>query len=144
MGLSFEMGKSIGLFDLGLLVGFDHLRMENLTFEDVHFGGKGNVKAYKIALQSAFNLDINNRIYLRLGIGVGLSNRHDHFEVEDLGIELNEDNLSFLASLYPSLGFRLSDSSSLFMGYRYSYISESDNFSDIAVHGIEFGGRFDF
>lgn len=144
MGLSFEMGKSIGSFDLGLLLGFDHIRLENLTFEDVHFGGKGKITAYKLALQTAFNIDISNHIYFRLGMGVGLSNRHDHFEVGDLSIELNEDNLSLLANLYPSMGVRLTDSSSLFLGYRFSYIGESDDFSDIAVHGIEVGGRFDF
>lgn len=146
MGMSLELGKSLGIFDLGILLGFDQVRLKNLAVSGTPYNGKGKVSSYKIALQPAIKLDFNDHLYLRFGTGLGISSRHDHFKINDGStmVDIYEDNLCLLLNLHSSLGLQITEASSLFLGYRFSYLGESGNFEDFAIHAVEFGGRFEF
>ena len=146
MGMSLELGKSVGIFDLGILLGFDQVRLKNLVVAGTPYNGKGKVSSYKIALQPAIKLGFNDHLYLRFGTGLGISSRHDHFKINDGSImdEFYEDNLCLLLNLHSSLGLQITEASSLFLGYRFSYLGESGNFEDFGIHAVEIGGRFDF
>ena len=146
MGMSLELGKSVGIFDLGILLGFDQVRLKNLAVAGTPYNGKGKVSSYKIALQPAIKLGFNDHLYLRFGTGLGISSRHDHFKINDGStmIDIYEDNLCLLLNLHSSLGLQITEASSLFLGYRFSYLGESGNFEDFGIHAVEIGGRFDF
>ena len=58
MGMSLELGKSLGIFDLGILLGFDQVRLKNLAIGGTPYNGKGKVSSYKIALQPSIKLDL--------------------------------------------------------------------------------------
>lgn len=141
-GLSFEIGQSIDNFDIGLVLAFDTMGLEDFQFAGSNLEAKGKITSYKISFQPSVRFELNELLTLRSGIGLGFVNRHNHFET--LGNTIYENEFNLLLSLYSSLSFKITDHNAIFFGYRFSYLGESDNFNDLHTHAVEIGSRFDF
>lgn len=142
-GLNLELGRTLGALEIGMLIGFDRNNLESFTLGGSNYLGAGTSTAYKLALQPAINIEISEYVDLRLGTGLGFANRHDSFDFSS-GSTIYEENLCFLFNLYSSIGLKVSEYSSIIFGYRFSYLGESDKFSDYLIHSFEIGGQFKF
>ena len=143
-GISLEIGRNFGLLELGFLIGYDRTRFEKVSLTATSYYGSGQSTVYKLAVHPAVHLEIGDLTSFRIGAGLGFGKRHDNFDFDIGSTQIYQEDLSFLFNLYGSLGVKMSDYSSIFLGYRFSYLGESERFGDYGTHGIEIGGRFGF
>ena len=143
-GVSLEMGRSFGAFELALSSGFDHMSFGNMRLGNLRVSGKGESAVYHVTAKPSLVLALNDRFSLKSGLIVGLASRQSEYEVLSVGFKESGQNLSVIWGLQLGSSFTMSDHHQLFANYRLLGTPSADEFEGFISHAIEGGFRLNF
>jgi hypothetical protein len=143
-GVSLEMGRSFGAFELGLSTGFDHMRFGDMSLGNLRVTGKGESSVYHVTAKPSLILELNDRVLVKSGLIVGLASRQSEYEVLSVGFKESGQDLSMIWGLHLGTYFTMSDHHQLFANYRLLGTPSADEFEGFISHSIEGGFRLIF
>jgi len=143
-GFSLEMGRSFGAFELGLSTGFDYMGLGDMRLGNLSVSGKGESSVYHLAAKPSLVLDLNDRLFLKSGLLLGLASRQSEYEVISVGFKESGQDLSMIWGVHLGAYFTLSDHYQLFASYRLLGTPSADEFESFISHAIEGGFRLVF
>jgi hypothetical protein len=143
-GVSLEMGRSFGAFELALSTGFDHMSLGDMRLGNLLVSGKGESSVYHVTAKPSLVLALNDRFSLKSGLIIGLASRQSEYEVLSVGFKESGQNLSMIWGLHLGTYFTLSDHHQLFANYRLLGTPSADEFESFISHAIEGGFRLVF
>lgn len=142
--LGIDLGRRFANWEIGGSVGFVNTPLENFSIGGNQFAGEGDSSAYLLNLGVGYNVQIANNFSFKLGSSLGFAKRHSSYDLASLPYTLSEDSFVFLGELHLSMLIGLTDISSLFAGYRFSYLGENGPFESEAQHRLEIGAMFNW
>ncbi len=143
-GLSMELGRSFGTFELGLATGFDHMSLEQMKVGSNSIAGKGESSVFHMIAKPGLALELSERFLLRTALGLGFASRQSDYEVASIGFKESGQNISMIWGLYLTGYYTLKNNAQLFGGYRLFRNPGADEFGDFTSHAIEAGFRFNY
>ena len=143
-GFSLEMGRSFGAFELGLSTGFDYMGLGDMRLGNLSVSGKGESSVYHVAAKPSLVLELNNRLFLKSGLLLGLASRQSEYEVISVGFKESGQDLSMIWGVHLGTYFTLSDHYQMFASYRLLGTPSADEFESFLNHAIEGGFRLVF
>ena len=95
-GLSFEMGKLMGNWDILCELGYENFKYGNLSWNGQNYDAKGKLSSYHFMIGAGHRLPLSEKISFNSALSLGMANRFDNYEISALSPNtLNEDGLSF-------------------------------------------------
>jgi hypothetical protein len=143
-GISLEMGRSFGAFELGLSTGFDNMSFGDMNLGNFPVSGKGECSVYHVAAKPSLVLTLNDRFLLKSGLLVGLASRQSEYEALLVNFKESGQDLSMIWGVHLGTYLTLSDHHQLFASYRLLETPSADEFESFISHAIEGGFSFAF
>lgn len=142
IGLSLDLSRDFGGFEIGASLGFAHTGLEDITLPGDSFAANGDAHHYHLSLLLGYRWALGERVVLKTGTNLGFASRHTLYDIDTLGYSLADQSVVFLGELHLALSFDLSERAALFAGYRFSYLGDAGAFGDTHQHGLEFGSEW--
>jgi hypothetical protein len=144
--LSVAFGRQFGPWTIGPEIGYRRLEYKQFIVQGLptssfsSIDATGNSSSYSLAMFVGRDFQLGHSWHLHSGVSLGVSESDECFSIPvPLVPTFTADGSNFQGSIRTGLEYDFSDLCAAYLGYRFTYVDDLEEFDSLLVHQAELG-----
>jgi len=149
--LSVAFGRQFGPWTIGPEIGYRRLGYNQFIVQGLppslssfsSIDATGNSTSYSLAMYVGRDFQLGHSWHLHSGVSLGVSESDEFFSIPVPSVPtFTADGSHFQGSIRTALEYSFSDLYAAYLGYRFTYVDDLEDFDSLLVHQAELGLRW--
>jgi hypothetical protein len=143
--LSVAFGRQFGPWTIGPEIGYRRLGYNQFIWSGfiAPISVEGDSTSYSLAMYVGRDFELGHSWHLHSGVSLGVSESDEFFSIPVPSVPpFTADGSHFQGSIRTALEYSFSDLCAAYLGYRFTYVDDLEDFDSLLVHQAELGLRW--
>jgi hypothetical protein len=143
--LSVAFGRQFGPWTIGPEIGYRRLGYNQFIWSGfiAPISVEGDSTSYSLAMYVGRDFELGHSWHLHSGVSLGISESDEFFSIPvPLVPTFTADGSHFQGSIRTALEYSFSDLCAAYLGYRFTYVDDLEDFDSMPIHQAQIGMRF--